>query len=159
MRYKIVQNEIRETTSIDAPYDTRADAMAAWKELNSVDLDAYAPLTADQKYSLYLTQFSPNGCNDLIVVDKSTNEIVDIIEEATFGYPSNTAIKFDASLCHMDGLTLDSVESLQDEELVEAGMIEGLYTVSINDVLRRIAVNPMDDGSDTVKKIKKLGLI
>lgn len=99
--------------------------------------------------SLYVTDMSPNGTNDLIIVDNN-NEIIDIIPEATFGL---TKSKPDAALT--DGM-LDDAASLKDAELIEAGITQALYTVSIQKVMQNIAVNPVNNGLNTVNRIKAI---
>ena len=103
------------------------------------------------QYALYLTDFNPNGTADLIVVDHNF-EVVDVINEAVFGVATYMP---DASLNSMDKLTIDSIESLDDLELVEAGVIQPIYKTSLRQVLATIAASPVSDGMDTVNTLNK----
>lgn len=104
------------------------------------------------RYQIKLTEMDPHGCNDAVIVNKDTLEIVDVIPEATFGYPSNTRIKPDLALTFE---SIDDVSALEDPELLEAGVTQGLYSVRLKDVLKRIAVSPVSDGSETIKALKQ----
>ncbi len=107
------------------------------------------------KLILALTEMSPNGTNDLLILNDSF-ELIEVIEEMTFGYPSNTAVMPDLSIDYTN--TIGGLDELNDPEMQEAG-IQGLYTVSIDQVLGRIAVSPVDNGGKKVSKLKALGLI
>jgi len=106
-----------------------------------------------KNFTLYITYWAPNGTHDLLIFNNDTNELVDCIEEACFGIRTN---KPDMAL--MDGY-LDDVSSLDDAELVEAGIIQPLYEISIVKVVENIAVSPVSDGSQVYNKLKALNLV
>ena len=107
----------------------------------------------NNRYTLYITDSAPNGTHDLLIFNNDTNELADCIQEACFGININ---KPDMAL--MDGY-LDDVSSLDDAELVEAGVIQPLYNVSIIVVVEHIAVSPVSDGREVYNKLKALNLV
>lgn len=86
---------------------------------------------------LFLTEFNPNGTNDLIICNDNF-EVMKVIPECTFGYGNQD---FTHSLA-FDGVISDA-EALQDEELQETG-ITGLYQVELRDIMKRICTSPVD---------------
>lgn len=109
-----------------------------------------------RNYKLVLSEMSPNGTNDLLILS-SEFEIVASIEECCFGYPSNTAVKPDLSIDFSN--TIGDLDALSDPEMVEAS-IQGLYSVSLDQVLKRICVSPLDlHGEKVINQLKALDLI
>jgi hypothetical protein len=101
---------------------------------------------------LVLTDMSPNGTNDLLILNDD-GEVIDSFQECCFGYPSNTAVKPDLSLTSFDNIVSDA-SALNDPELIEAG-IQGLYSVNIRQVLSCIAVSPSCNGRPALEFLKK----
>ena len=103
------------------------------------------------KYKLYLTEFGPNGTNDLLIVDRGTGSIVDLIEETSFGYSATAKL-----VC--DGETIESIKSLAGALDPELHTV--VYPVSLSQVLRCICVSPVDPRGDRVmKELLRLGLL
>ena len=105
---------------------------------------------------LYLTEFAPNGTNDLLIVDGNTGEVKECIEGASFGYPRNTRIKPNAALYSSEfvgGLPEDG-ESLN----YEAGDLL-LYSVDLDVLRSHFCVSPVDpDGANLRSRLEKAGI-
>lgn len=102
-------------------------------------------------FNLYLTYQAPNGTNDLVVCDQNHN-IVSYIPEATFGF-------FERGMpqaiipCGMN-MVFAFEEDNYDPQFDAA-----LYSVELFQVLERIAISPISDGSKIVNELKQLKLI
>jgi hypothetical protein len=100
---------------------------------------------------LYLTDFNPNGTNDLIVVDDD-GTILAGLDNVTFGFSRS---KYDMAMtAHCNELT--DTSALTDDELIEIG-VTGLYEVEYNELLKHICVSPIDvQGHGIVSKVDKM---
>lgn len=103
---------------------------------------------------LYLTEFAPNGTNDLLIVNGNTGEVIDQIEEAAFGYPRCTRTKPNARCC-LESNFVGGIES---------GEVRGEYDVDLYsvdaDILREhFCVSPLDpNGARLDARLKAAGV-
>ena len=103
---------------------------------------------------LYLTDWSPNGTNDLVIVDGNTGEVIDTVIEAAFGYPRDTQIKPNARV-YAESNFVGGIEP--NEELSEYDI--NLYSVDLETLKEHSCVSPTDpDGSDLDKRLKTAGI-
>lgn len=103
---------------------------------------------------LYLTMMNPNGTNDLVVVDGNSGEVLECVEEVTFGYSRQTRIEFDAVLYHGEfvGSMPETGDVLGDDDTE-------LYKVDLNVLKKYHCVGPSDPyGSDLVRRLLKAGI-
>ena len=96
------------------------------------------------KYSLYLTDHGPNGCNTLLVIDEN-NQLVDALDDATFGVQIPRNPLLNALL--IDGMELVSAPDSVDE-LCESDVV--CTDVQAEFVAKRRACNPIDPNGDKV---------
>ena len=105
---------------------------------------------------LYLTDWMPNGTNDLLIVDKSTNEIIEFVESAAFG----------VDVCKPNSKPRTLLVADMDNAVYRVRVTE--YDPSIHTVVKRVTrtilkkhfcVSPIDpDGSDLDKRLKLAGI-
>ncbi len=117
------------------------------KDINLVDSYMHP---ADFRF--YTTEWTPNGTSMLLIVD-NMDQVVGSIDEALFGPPldndRNGAV-FDQSH-YWDGTSVWLVN--KDEELLPNDM---LFPLTKADVLRHIAVSPVQSSIDVLRQIVSL---
>lgn len=93
---------------------------------------------------LFVTDFSPNGTQDLLIVDK-TGIVIDSMSEACFGLRvwAKPYLSTENLVLPLQGQDYDA----ESECLV--------YPVNLESVLRHIAASPVSDGSQVIEFIKK----
>jgi hypothetical protein len=102
-----------------------------------------------QRYKFYVTDFAPNGTQDLVIADREGN-IIEARSEAIWGLhviPSASVMALGDQIVHDRELR----ESLMDAP----NDVCFLYPTSTSTLMRHVAVSPVCDGSETVAFIKK----
>jgi hypothetical protein len=112
------------------------------------------------KYRFYITDMAPNGTRDLLVTD-DYNQLVEVLTESIFGRV-NVADTCGMILVADDRSVWGIEDYKQNEEVIESikngyscdhTLVEqALYPFQL---LKAIAVSPVDDGAETAKIIKK----
>ena len=104
--------------------------------------------------NLYVTDWAPNGTNDLLICDEE-NQIVGCVEEATFGID---VMKHRSLINDLiaDDTQVDSIER-QNEELPSEFTF--VRQIDIKTLKRRLCVSPSDpDGADLIRRLKRAGV-
>lgn len=111
---------------------------------------------------IYQLPLNPNGTGDLVIT-RDDGTVIDYIAEAIFGDCSYSRWEGDA----LKGITVlyygESIGYLEYTDAEYLPIVRGEYSditqvieVSLREVLSRIAVNPMNDGSETVEHLRTL---
>lgn len=109
-----------------------------------------------KNYKLYITDSAPNGTQDLLIVDEN-NEIIDSIQEATFGAPFNYRDEAGDLLGVIQGHCYISEVIKEDVECGDATLVAPIH---IEQVMSYIACSPIDpEGHDVIKQLKQYKLI
>lgn len=111
---------------------------------------------------LYIFNQNPNGTSDLLITDNH-DQVVDSISAAIFGNipPANFGWSGDGlkgiTACYY-GESVNYIEATDESYNAvvnnEYGDIQQVVEVNLDDVLERIATSPVNDGSETLAKIK-----
>lgn len=109
---------------------------------------------------LYVTEMEPNGTRSLIVTDDN-GQVIGGVDEAVFGnIPDRSGDLLGGLIVCYFGEDVALMDAENEElERVRNGELQDVYPVYevyLPDVLKRIAVNPMDNGQGKVKQILKL---
>jgi hypothetical protein len=98
------------------------------------------------RFHYFVTDLSPNGTRDLIIYDTKRGTET-IIEEAVFGGQFKPQRNCYGEYLSHDGFGISYAPLNADTQLV--------FEVRLKDVLRRIAVSPVNDGRTTVDRIMR----
>jgi len=100
-----------------------------------------------KRFNYFVSDAAPNGTRDLYIFDTHTGT-EHFIEEAVFGGNYKPVKNANGEyLCH-DGYSIGYAPLNADTYL--------LFPVTLKDVMRHIAVSPLNDGMDTVRAIQKI---
>jgi hypothetical protein len=114
------------------------------------------------QYNLYVTDWAPNGTNDLLVCD-SDHQIVHVIESATFGIDvCRGAFDLEKAII-ADCDSVFPVDSETAREWINAESIPSEFTVveqiDLNTLKLKLTCSPIDpNGSEVLKQLKKIGI-
>lgn len=105
------------------------------------------------KFTLYVTDWAPNGTNDLLVVNKY-GEILECIEEATFGI----------DVCKPNKKTLLVADTTVVYEIEKSSFIPEIHTavkrIGATELLRKLCVSPVDpNGEELQARLIKAGVL
>lgn len=106
--------------------------------------------------NLYVTDWAPNGTNDLLICDEN-HQIVSIVEGATFGIdvmkhrsPINDLVASDAQVF--------SIPALEEGEEVPAELTF-VRQIDVPTLKRFLVVSPVDsDGAHLIAELKRNGI-
>lgn len=105
------------------------------------------------KHDLYVTDWAPNGTNDLVVVNRKTNEIKEIISQATFGIDvakGRSALWFHEVEKHFV-LDRRSNFDVQSHTFVRK--------ISMRQLKQNLCVSPVDpNGADLIERLRDAGI-
>jgi hypothetical protein len=106
-------------------------------------------------YRFYVTEWQPNGTNDLIIVDQDS-QIVEVIPEALFGVPTFFN-RHDLLVCDSDQVLRAPwdqgfIDSILCGEISEFAPVE---EISPYKALSHIAQSPVNNGSEAASILKK----
>jgi hypothetical protein len=102
-----------------------------------------------KQYTFYVTDFAPNGSQDLIVADREGNIII-TKSEAIWGLhvnPNRSKVAMNTVIVDDPELRRCLMDAPEDLCLV--------YDAKVEVLLRHIAVSPVNDGIDTIEFIKR----
>lgn len=100
-------------------------------------------------YKLYVSDMYPNGTQNVFIANK--NKFVAQIDEACFGIPVNDK----THLIDHDGLEVYEVPF--DAETAEYDTY--LYEVTLDEVLKHVAVSPVSDGQELLDALVHYGIL
>jgi hypothetical protein len=98
---------------------------------------------------LYVTEFNPNGTNDLVITNDDS-QVVDYIPEATFGVRIPNNYLQLAIMINGEDVTAAS-ENYADEVSELPETLALLTPITVGDLSRFLAVSPIDPSGDKVK--------
>jgi hypothetical protein len=119
-----------------------------------------------QKYNLYVTDWAPNGTNDLLVVDAESGGILEMIESATFGI--NVAKGWYGHVIDADQNEVIELSEAQQRRFRQAAVngephdwfASTVRPISVDELFRKLAVSPVDpDGDDVIDQLARLGIV
>jgi hypothetical protein len=106
--------------------------------------------------NLYVTDWAPNGTNDLLVCDENYY-IIECIDEVTFGIDVTKSDVDEAQLC----ADSEQVLCIDDMELVpdNGSDITLVKRIDLGTLHMKLCISPMDpDGSDLKARLLKSGI-
>jgi len=104
--------------------------------------------TKTKTAKLYVTEWAPNGTNDLLIV--VDGEIKHCIDEATFGIDVCKAKPCERATSVMGDI-------YPGHDWVESNLM--LRRITIKDLRTKLAVSPVDaDGSHLIERLKRAGV-
>jgi hypothetical protein len=103
-----------------------------------------------KQFQFYVTDFAPNGCQDLLVVNQD-GDIIDVCSEGVYGMhvtPKKACIAFNEQIVDDQELKHSLMDASSED-------ITYCYKAKLSTILRHIAVSPVSDGSEVIKFIKQ----
>ena len=117
------------------------------------------------KYNLYVTDWAPNGTNDLLIVNKETGSVVEVIKECTFGIdvfkPRRQFTQYDCT--HYIGHAFSKDEYFIGKAPKQAEFDPAFHTIvkriTLKELKQRLCVSPIDPhGADLDARLKRAGI-
>lgn len=109
---------------------------------------------------LYVTDWEPNGTNDLLVVDGNTGEVIECIESATFGIDVCKAKPMERSMLYGYSNYVGEYPDAENQEELEFPENVVCLRIDIDTLKQKLCISPIDpEGNDLIARLVKVGIV